>query len=332
VGSKLHLTRRNPRQTAEFTNSGGIFAMPKIRMIPRVFLAALALSLALAGATSFQRGAGSAEAATNCTISDSFDSQEQAFLTLINQYRAQNGRGTLTASTNLNRAAAWHAKDMATKNYFSHTDSLGRSAGTRIANCDGKPSNGENIAAGTNRDLAQEAFDAWKASSGHNTNMLNGSYKQIGIARYYDAGSQYKWYWVTDFSTTNDGTNAGGGTTSPTPTPTATKAVMTSPANGSTWPTSSVTLRWSSVSNGQYHLYVGTSRGASNLLSVSMGTATAATVSGYQTNGATVYVRLWTLVGSTWQYNDYQYLLPASGGGSGGGSSGGGGRSSGGGR
>jgi uncharacterized protein YkwD len=269
-------------------------------------------------ASTLQRGAPSAEAATNCSVSDSFDSQEQAFLQLINQYRAQNGKPALTASTNLNRAAAWLAQDM-TKGYFSHTDSLGRSPATRIANCEGLPNNGENISAGTVRDTAQEAFDSWKASSGHNANMLNGSYKQIGIARYYNASSPYKWYWVTDFSTSTDGTNAGGGSTgggtttppSPTPPPSATKASMTSPANGSTLPPSSVVFRWTAVSGAsQYYMYIGTSPGSNNLLSASLGTGTSATVSGYPSNGSTIYVRLWTLVSSTWQYNDYNYRLP----------------------
>jgi uncharacterized protein YkwD len=284
--------------------------MPETRSLPRVLLGALVLSLALLGASSLQRGVNPAEALTNCSISDSFDSQEQAFLQLINQYRSQNGRSALTASTNLNRAAAWMAKDMATKRYFSHTDSLGRAFNTRIANCDGKPNYGENIAAGTVRDTAQEAFDAWKASSGHNANMLNGSFKQIGIARYYDGGSPYKWYWVTDFSTSTDGTS-GGGTSTPTPAPTASKAAMTSPANGSTLPASAVTFRWTAASGAsQYYLYMGTAPGSNNMLSASMGTATSATVRGYPNSGARVYVRLWTLVGSSWQYNDYSYWLP----------------------
>jgi hypothetical protein len=293
--------------------------MPKIRTLPRVLLSAFALSLALMGAAALQ-GGGIAEALTNCSISDSYDSQEQAFLQLINQYRSQNGRPTLTASTNLNRAAAWMAKDL-TKGYFSHTDSFGRSASKRIADCGGLPYNGENIAAGTYRDTAQEAFDAWKASSGHNANMLNSSYKQIGIGRYYSASSPYKWYWVTDFSTSNDGTNAGGssgggsggGTTTPPPTatPTSTKAVMTRPTNGSTLPPSSVVFRWTAVSGAsQYYMYIGTSPGSNNMASASLGTATSVTVSGYPSNGSTIYVRLWTLYSGAWQYNDYSYRLP----------------------
>ena len=81
---------------------------------------------------------------------------------------------------------------MADKSYFSHTDSLGRSPEVRGRDCGTRTGIGENIAAGTVRDTAQEAFDAWKASSGHNNNMLYASYKQIGIARHYRSGSQLR--------------------------------------------------------------------------------------------------------------------------------------------
>ncbi|HMO96110.1 MAG TPA: CAP domain-containing protein, partial [Tepidiformaceae bacterium] len=173
----------------------------------RPFLAGglMTLVVALAGAAGTLRPVPVAEALTNCTVSDiSIDSEEAAFLTLINAYRAQNGRGALTLSTNLNRAATWHGTDMATKGYFSHTDSLGRSPSTRARDCDYPGGAGENIAAGTVWDTAQEAFDAWRNSSGHNANMLNASYVKIGIARVYVANSQYRWYWVTNFGTVND--------------------------------------------------------------------------------------------------------------------------------
>jgi uncharacterized protein YkwD len=297
--------------------------MPALKSLTNIRMLAAAVALAavmmMVGPVG---GPKPALALTNCTVSDSFDAEEKAFLGLINQYRAQNGKSALTASTNLNRAAGWMARDMAVKKYFSHTDSLGRSSSTRIANCGGKPYNGENIAAGTVKDTAAEAFAMWKASSGHNTNMLRSTYKQIGIARYYDAAAPYRWYWVTDFSTTNDGTNAGSGTssggstTSPTPTPIppastiTTKATMISPSSGATLGTSQK-FTWSPGSDARgYFLYMGTSKGSNNLLGASVGTATSLTVNGLPTTGATVYVRLWTQTPSGWQYNDYTYKLP----------------------
>lgn len=179
-------------------------------------LAAALIALAGAGTLSIAPSAQPALAVTNCSVSgDSLDAHETAFLTLINDYRAQNGRSALKVSPTLNKASAWLAQDMGSKAYFSHTDSLGRSPSTRAQNCGYAGGAGENIAAGTAWDTAQEVFDAWRNSSGHNANMLNTSYRVIGIARVQVAGSPYNWYWVTDFGTYDD-------SGSPAPSPTAT--------------------------------------------------------------------------------------------------------------
>jgi len=127
------------------------------------------------------------------------DSEESAFLTQINAYRAQNGRGALTANPQLNAAADGHSVDMATKNYFSHTSLSGTEPDDRAAS-QGYPNSqtvGENISAG--RETAADAFQGWKNSPPHNTNMLDASYVDIGIGRAFSAGSQYGWYWTTVF-------------------------------------------------------------------------------------------------------------------------------------
>ena len=184
------------------------------------FIAAVLVITVGASGLLFPAMAQRAAALTNCTVSgDSLDSQETAFLTLINNYRAANGRSALKVSPNLNRASTWLGQDMGSKAYFSHTDSLGRSPSTRAQNCGYAGGAGENIAAGTVWDTAQEAFDAWRNSSGHNANMLNSSYRVIGIARVQVPGSPYNWYWVTNFGTYDD---SGSGTPSPTASPTAT--------------------------------------------------------------------------------------------------------------
>ncbi|HZS07245.1 MAG TPA: CAP domain-containing protein [Blastocatellia bacterium] len=129
------------------------------------------------------------------------DSEEQQFLTLINNYRAQNGLGPLQVSATLTNASKWFSQDMAAKNYFpsNHVDSLGRDPFVRMAafGYNYQTAKGENIAAGNA--TAAATFDQWKNSSGHNANMLSGSYKAIGIGRAYDANSTYRWYWTTDF-------------------------------------------------------------------------------------------------------------------------------------
>jgi len=136
------------------------------------------------------------------------DSEESAFLALINQFRVQNGAGPLQVSAALANSAHWMSNDMATKDYASHTDSLGRDVHTRITAFDYRNSTwGENIAGGFPD--AQRAFDEWETAcdpdaSGactyaHRTNMLNPSFRVIGIGRVYRAGSTYRWYWTTDF-------------------------------------------------------------------------------------------------------------------------------------
>ncbi|MBA4180084.1 MAG: hypothetical protein C0506_05790 [Anaerolinea sp.] len=197
-----------------------------------------ALLLALGGLA--QRSE-QARALTNCDVADfSLDGEEQAFLGLINTYRIQNGLGALVTSTNLNRAAAWMSNDMGVNARFSHTDSLGRAPYTRAQDCGYIAGAGENLAAGTSWSSAQSVMDAWKASPGHNSNMLTSYYQQIGIARVNVPGSPYGWYWTTKFGAANDGT---GGAPPPanTPTPAPATATPTStpiaPANTPVAPT-----------------------------------------------------------------------------------------------
>ena len=182
---------------------------------------------------------GLARALGDCTTStDALDGEEAAFLTLINNYRAANGLGPLTVSNSLNRAAAWMVHDLGTNNYFAHTDSLGRSPSERAQDC-GYPSGaGENLAAGTVWDSAQEAFDAWQSSPGHNANMLGPSYLVIGIAREQVSGSEYGWYWATSFGNVND----SGAPPPPTATPTAVPSTATSTPTQPPAPTATATL------------------------------------------------------------------------------------------
>jgi len=297
--------------------------MPLGLLRPTTLALALLAGLVLA-AVSAAQATRPAYALTNCSVSDSIDSEEREFLDLINQYRAQNGRGPLTISTNLTRSAAWMAKDLAENNYFSHTDSTGRTFDVRMAQCDATPYYGENIAAGTYRSSAQSVFAAWRASSGHNTNMLRSSFRQIGIARYYDSSSRYGWYWVTDFSTSDDGTSGsssgstGGSTSSPSPSPSpspttsvsVSAAKMLSPSNGATL-SYRQTFSWQAIQDASgYRLQIGTTPGGANLLNAYVGTRTSLTISGFPSNGDTWYFRLWTRLPSGWVYNDYTYRLP----------------------
>jgi uncharacterized protein YkwD len=174
-------------------------------------------ALISAGITSF---AHQTAAAGDCTADPSLDSEEIAFLSLINNHRAQNGLGPLTPSYTLSKAAQWKSNDLGVNAYFAHDD-LFRTWVQRLRDC-GHTANawlGENIAGGTAS--AQAAFDIFKNSPGHNANMLGTAYTGIGIGRAYVAGSPFEWYWTTEFTSIND----------PFPSaPTPTKTPITTPA------------------------------------------------------------------------------------------------------
>ena len=140
-----------------------------------------------------------ADALSNCEVDSSVDSEEQAFLGLINAYRAKSGARALVIDPALTRAASWMANDLAGRSSFGHSDSLGRTPWTRMPDCGVGLPGGENLAAGTNYAGAQTAMNAWINSPSHRDTMLYGDFTSIGIARVYKEGSYYGWYWVTDF-------------------------------------------------------------------------------------------------------------------------------------
>lgn len=182
------------------TNTTAVFGS----RLPRA-LGALILALAITGASSLTSVA--APGSSSHTPDASFvtaagycaDADERYFLKLINDYRAQNGRGPLRLTKTLGAAADHHSVDMASKNYFSHTLSGGVTWSQNIANHGYTYSTykAENIAAGSA--TATATFTQWKNSSGHRANMLNGNFTAIGIGRAYGASTTYKWYWTTTF-------------------------------------------------------------------------------------------------------------------------------------
>ena len=52
---------------------------------------------------------------------------------------------------------------------------------------------------------------------------------------------------------------------------------------------------------------MGTTVGAGNLYNEDQGTSLSATVAALPSDGSTVYVRLWSRIGTTWLSNDYTY-------------------------
>jgi uncharacterized protein YkwD len=123
-------------------------------------------------------------------------------LELTNAQRLQAGLQPLTLNSKLNNAAQAHSQDMALHDFFDHKGSNGSSIGDRaIASGYNFSRLGENIAAGyaTPEDVVQ----GWLNSPGHRANILNASYREIGIGYYYlanDTGNvNQNYYWTQDF-------------------------------------------------------------------------------------------------------------------------------------
>ncbi|MEI7995533.1 MAG: hypothetical protein WCH01_11590 [Methylococcaceae bacterium] len=85
-------------------------------------------------------------------------------------------------------------------------------------------------------------------------------------------------------------------------------ATITSPTNGSTFTSTSVTFNWSSrVGASEYFLYLGTSLGTNNIYGQSQATRTSVSIGGLPNNGSKIYVRLFSKFNTVWYYLDYSY-------------------------
>jgi hypothetical protein len=84
-------------------------------------------------------------------------------------------------------------------------------------------------------------------------------------------------------------------------------ALISSPVNGSTFTSSTVTFTWNTVAGAsQYFLDLNTSPGSRDIFANYV-TGGSTTVSGIPTDGRTIYVRLWTNIGGVWSFNTYTY-------------------------
>lgn len=127
------------------------------------------------------------------TVDEGVDSYEAEVIRLVNEIRKSYGLGTLTANWELSRVARYKSQDMHDKKYFSHTSptygspfDMMKSFGITYRTA------GENIAMGYR--TPQAVVDGWMNSSGHRANILNASYKQIGVGYVADGN-----YWTQMF-------------------------------------------------------------------------------------------------------------------------------------
>ncbi|MFD3937126.1 CAP domain-containing protein, partial [Streptomyces sp. NPDC058618] len=114
---------------------------------------------------------------------------------LVNKERATAGCGPLKEDPQLRAAAQGHSDDMAKRDFFSHTSPDGADPGKRTTAAGYRWSTyGENIAKG--QQTAQSVMDSWMNSSGHRANILNCSFKDIGVGIHQGAGGPW---WTQNF-------------------------------------------------------------------------------------------------------------------------------------
>ncbi|MER5410618.1 sigma-70 family RNA polymerase sigma factor [Streptomyces sp. NPDC002769] len=114
---------------------------------------------------------------------------------LVNKERAAAGCGALTEDAELEKAAQAHSDDMAARNFFEHTNPDGADPGQRITAAGYRWSTyGENIAQG--QQTPQAVMESWMNSPGHRANILNCSFKNIGVGVHKGTGGPW---WTQDF-------------------------------------------------------------------------------------------------------------------------------------
>jgi hypothetical protein len=108
-----------------------------------------------------------------------FDSRE--IIKATNEARATENLPALRASSLLDLAASEKLSDMAIKEYFAHTSPEGVTPWFWIKKNNYKYSvAGENLAIGFF--TAEDTVEAWLNSPSHRANILNGKYREMGVA------------------------------------------------------------------------------------------------------------------------------------------------------
>lgn len=118
---------------------------------------------------------------------------EKLIFHLTNGCRALNDVAALKYSSTVAKVARSHSSDMATNNYFEHTNLNGLKVGGRLDKAGIKWYHcGENIAAGYPDPYVIN--NGWYNSESHRKVMLGYKYKYLGIGIAYNANSDNKYY------------------------------------------------------------------------------------------------------------------------------------------
>ncbi len=114
---------------------------------------------------------------------------------LINAYRKKNGLKPLRLSAELTNAAKAHSRDLARWDRISHYGSDGSNPWDRVK----RGGYNARLAAenvGTGQATIEEVLKGWRASPGHNKNLLMKDAEHMGIALVQDPKTEFKTFWT----------------------------------------------------------------------------------------------------------------------------------------
>ncbi len=104
---------------------------------------------------------------------------EKQIVVLLNQIRADSGKGSLTMDNRLFRAARCHSEDMFGNGCFKHDDCDGTSWVTRLISFGYTYPFSEVLCSGCT--TPEGAISVWMASSTHRQILLDAAYRHIGV-------------------------------------------------------------------------------------------------------------------------------------------------------
>jgi uncharacterized protein YkwD len=148
---------------------------------PRVGVRRAALLLAVAAGF-----LGTAESASAGPVVTSADKLRAGVITEMNRVRASHGLRALTVRARLQNAGTAHVRNLSKHGVFTHDWSNGTPFGTWIGwywpgSGYGSWSAGENLFWAGPTITAKLVVKAWMASAGHRANLLNRSWRAVGV-------------------------------------------------------------------------------------------------------------------------------------------------------
>jgi uncharacterized protein YkwD len=223
--SRTHVTR-----TRDGTWRRAADAIREVKRVPAVLAVLLALAAGLAGQA--------AAADTAPAAIERAQALDQAILLQLNATRATHGLRPLVLSPALASAAASHSRSMLQGGFFAHESQDGSSFALRLKRFY-RPagyaswSAGENLLYDSGALDAPTAIQAWLASPEHRRNMLDPTWREVGVAAMHSAsaggtfGGDATWVVTMDFGVRTGGRKAVG---KPKPKPTRTLATRATPS------------------------------------------------------------------------------------------------------